>query len=328
MGLMIEGQWTSDDRPRFEDPERFAWAGAHMRGSLGSQQFPAQARRYHLYIAETCPWAHRTWLTRVLKGLERIVPMSRCLPLPNAEGWVFAQDEERYRDRVAGRAALHELYTQTEPRYTGRVTVPVLFDTRSRRIVNNESSEIIRMFDEVFDADGANRRKLVPPALRAEIERVNARVFAGLNRGVYQAGFARNAKDHAAAVELVFATLAWMNERLAARRYLAGDRLTEADVRAFPSLVRFDAAYYSVFGCDRAPLTAFEHVWAYTRDIYQHPGVADTVLPLERYRAAYASIPFSISFGKALPALPALDFGAAHDRATRFAAGALDMDMA
>lgn len=316
MGWMVQGVWHSDDRRRFDENGRYiAWDTSSVRHWVGEPDFPAVTGRYHLYVMELCPWAHRAWLTRSLKRLEGVVPISFCVPEMTEEGWVFDRTRARYRDRVGDRSALHEVYTEGAPGYSGRVTVPMLLDTWTRRMVNNESADIIRMFDGAFDGLAEPTPKLVPEALLDEITAINERIDAGLSMGVYKAAFATDPHAHAAAVDQVFSTLAWMDDRLAGQRYLAGDQITEADVRAFPTLVRFDAAYHSVCACDRARIVDYEHLWAYTRDLYQHPEFAETVCEPEAYRRGYASIPFALRYGKPLPPVPEIDFSRPHHRA-------------
>lgn len=298
----------------------FVRSASTLRRWIGRDpELPATPGRYHLFIMEGCPWAHRTWLTRRLKGLEPVLPMSRCRPMPAEQGWCF-EPTGRYEDRLYGSAYLHEVYSRTSPGFTGRITVPLLVDVETGRAVNNESADIVRMLDAAFESDAP---RLCPPELEAEIDAVNARVYAGLNDGVYAAGFAQSEEAHHAAVHRVFDTLAWMDARLGERRFLCGEALTEADVRAFPTLVRFDAAYVTAFGCSLGRLTDYPNVWAYARDLYQHPGFAETVLPLELYQRGYHSIPIAVGHRTIVPPLPPIDFEAPHGRGDRFATPAV-----
>jgi putative glutathione S-transferase len=250
---------------------------------------------------------------RGLKGLEQAVGLSRVARI-GPESWVFDPSNPRYRDDLHGRTALHELYSLGAPRYSGRVTVPVLWDKQTDTIVSNESSEIIRMFGTAFDEVTGNPLDLYPEALRAEIDAVNERVYNGLNNGVYRAGFATTQEAYEEAFDEVFATLDWLEERLATRRYLMGAAATEADWRLFPTLVRFDVAYVSAFRCNLRRIVDYQNLWAYTRDLYQQPGLAETVV-LDAYKRGYHSIPLVRHPLGIVPRGPMPpDFGAPHGR--------------
>jgi putative glutathione S-transferase len=320
MGVMIDGVWHVEEPRRTGSDGSFQRPDSPLRswvtpdgapGPSGDGGFEAAAGRYHLYVAEGCPWAHRTWIFRVLKQLEKVVSMSIVAPRRSEMGWVFDPAEPRYRDLLHGREALHELYSLGAPGYTGRVTVPVLWDKKSERIVSNESSEIIRMLGSAFDALTGNRDHYYPDALRGEIDAWNERIYPGLNNGVYRAGFAGSQEAYEAAVDDVFATLDAMEERLGGQRYLVGPRPSEADWRAFPTLVRFDVAYVSAFRCNLRRLVDYPNLWGYTRDLLDTPGVRETVFP-ELYKRGYHAIRGADAI---VPKGPLIDWKAPHDRA-------------
>ncbi|HEX9395577.1 MAG TPA: glutathione S-transferase family protein [Burkholderiales bacterium] len=269
MGVMVEGVWRDVPRDLSATGGAFVRAESRFRGQVSAPQ----AGRYHLYVSRACPWAHRTLVVRALKGLEKAVPVFYADPYMAENGWEFAAAKN-----PAGIRYLHQLYGMAQPGYSGRVTVPVLWDSRERKIINNESAEIIRMLNRAFDAFA--RRKLAdlyPEELRAEIDRVNERVYRTLNNGVYRAGFATAQDKYDQAVTELFATLDWLERRLSRRRWLCGARFTEADVRLFTTLVRFDAVYYSHFKCNLQRIADYRNLWRYTKRIYALPGVARTV---------------------------------------------------
>jgi putative glutathione S-transferase len=321
MGLMIEGVW------HIEEPDDIRADGRYRRGATtfrhwvtadgsagpsGEGGFAAEAGRYHLYVAINCPWAHRTWIMRRLKGLEDVVGLSLVVPTRTDEGWVF-EPEGRFADRLLGTAALHEIYTLARPDYTGRVTVPVLFDRERRTIVNNESAEIIRMLNGAFQALAKDRTDFHPAELGAEIDAIDDRIYRTLNNGVYRAGFARTQEAYEEAFDEVFATLDWLEERLGGHRYLLGDRLTEADIRLFPTLIRFDVAYHGAFKCNLKRLIDYPNLWAYTRELYQWPGIAETV-DLEVYKRGYYSRSALRNPLGTVPKGPLIDLGEPHGR--------------
>jgi putative glutathione S-transferase len=282
-------------------------------GPSGQAGFALEPGRYHLFIMEGCPWAHRTWLFHALMGLERAVSLSRTTPRLDPErGWLFDPDSELHRDPIANAASLREHYEASDPDFKGRVTVPVLWDKQRGVIVNNESSEIIRMFDDTFRPLAKRWLDAYPEDLREEIDALNARIYSNLNNGVYRAGFAGSQEAYEAAVADVFDTLDFLESRLATRRYLCGNRITEADWRLFPTLVRFDMAYVSAFLCNLRRLVDYPHLWAYTRDLYQQPFVAGTVR-LEQYKN-YHGIPIAVGHTKVVPKGPLLDFYEPHGR--------------
>ncbi len=323
MGALVEGIWQ--DQPHNIVGGRFlrresqfrSWVAADgAPGPSGEGGFRAAPGRYHLYVSLSCPWAHRTFLFRKLKGLEGIVSASVSNWDNLAEGWTFAPGPGVIPDTVNGARYLHEVYTKAQPIYTGRVTVPVLWDRERKTIVNNESSEIIRMFNSAFDGVGAAPGDYYPVELRPEIDAVNKRVYETLNNGVYRCGFATAQEAYDEAVVPLFETLDWMEERLAKRRYLCGDRLTEADWRAFTTLARFDPVYYSHFKCNLRRLTDYPNLWAYTRDLYQHPGVAETV-DFDHIKRHYYGSQRRVNPTGIVPRGPILDFRAPHGRDRR-----------
>ena len=315
MGMLVSGKWT-DQRPaavagRFVRPEsqfrRFVTAD-------GPSGFRAEPARYHLYVSYNCPWAHRTIIFRRLKGLEQIISMSVSLPGMREQGWTF---DDSYpgstRDAVNGFRYLHQAYCAAKPDYTGTVTVPALWDRKTRTIVNNESPEIIRMMNSAFDGVGANRNDFYPKPLREEIDRINDFVYTHVNNGVYRTGFATTQDAYDEAVEHLFVGLDSLEQRLGGQRYLAGDVITEADWRLFVTLVRFDAVYYSLFKCCIRPLASYHNLQNYLRDLNQVPGVAETV-KLDHIVSGYYAITHVNPSG-IVPRIPRLDFAAPHDRA-------------
>ena len=265
--------------------------------------------RYHLYVAAACPWCHRTMIVRELMGLGEAVGISYLDPIRDARGWAFTGG--RFVDEVEGMSFLAEAYLRSKGGFDGRVTAPVLWDREAGRIVNNESSEIIRMFETgVFGGAGP---ELYPPALAAEIDAVNERVYETLNNGVYRCGFARTQSAYEAAFVPLFETLDWLEGLLGERRYLLGDRLTEADWRLFPTLVRFDAVYHGHFKCNLRRLVDYPNLWGYTRELHQLPGIAATVALDEIKRHYYVTHP-QINPSRIVPLGPAIDFDAPHGR--------------
>ena len=282
-------------------------------GPSGEGGFAAEPGRYHLYVSYACPWAHRTLIVRALKGLESVVPVSVVHPLMPPESWVFGDYPGATPDRVHGFQTLRQLYAHAAPGFAGLVTVPVLYDTRRQVIVNNESSEIIRMLNGAFDAWGRRELDLYPEPLRAELDAVNALVYEHVNNGVYRAGFASTQVAYEAAYDRLFETLDDLEQRLGRQRYLVGDRITEADWRLFTTLVRFDAVYYGHFKCNRRRLIDYPSLWAYTRALYQVPGVAETVR-MDHIKLHYYGSHRGINPTGIVPKGPDLDFGAPHGR--------------
>jgi len=322
MGLLVQGRWVDQWYDAAETKGRFVRKDSAFRnwvtpdgsaGPSGGAGFTAEPGRYHLYVSLACPWAHRTLIFRALKGLEDAVGVSGVHWFMGEEGWTFAPGPGVVPDGVNGARALYEIYRLADPDYTGRVTVPVLWDKERRTIVNNESSEIIRMLNSAFDALGARGGDFYPQALRPEIDRVNARVYDAVNNGVYKAGFATTQAAYEDAVEPLFAALDELEQRLSARRYLVGSAPTEADWRLFTTLVRFDPVYHGHFKCSRRRLADYPNLWAYTRDLYQTPGVRGTV-DMEHIRRHYYESHASINPSRIVPVMPAIDFEAPHGR--------------
>lgn len=324
MGLLIDGVWheqesesaRTDQGGRFERPETAFrnWVTPDGRpGPTGHDGFAASARRYHLYVSLACPWAHRALIMRALKGLEQIVPVSVTHWLMGDQGWTFAQGEGVVPDPLFNSRYLHELYTRADPHYSGRASVPVLWDRHTQTIVNNESSEIMRMFNAAFDSAGAKPGDFCPRARRAEIDELNARIYDTLNNGVYKAGFATTQAAYEEAVLPLFETLDWLENRLSQSRFLVGDSLTEADIRLFTTLVRFDSVYYGHFKCNVRRIVDYRNLWAYTRDIYQWPGIAATVNFMHIKRHYYMSHR-RINPSGIVPVGPTLDFDTPAER--------------
>jgi putative glutathione S-transferase len=280
-------------------------------GPSGAGGFPAERGRYHLYVSLACPWAHRTVVFRKLKKLEDVIGMSTVEPVMGDRGWQFGPDGGD--DTVNGTKTLGEIYLLTDPRYTGRSSVPLLWDMQTRTIVNNESSEIIRIFNSAFDALTNERTDYYPAELRGEIDAINQIVFANINNGVYRTGFASTQEAYEEAFRDVFAALDRIEELLSRQRYLVGDRITEADWRLFTTILRFDAVYYSHFKCNLRRIADYPNVSNYLRELYQVPGVAETVSMDHIKRHYYASMLFINPTG-IVPLGPVLDFEAPHDR--------------
>lgn len=286
MGLLVDGKWqdkwydTTSTGGRFvrKDAAFRNWVTADgARGPSGAGGFEAEAGRYHLYVSLACPWAHRTLIMRALKGLESMIDVSVVNWLMLENGWTFADGPGVVPDTVNGARFLHQVYTAADPRYTGRVTVPILWDKQRGTIVNNESSEIIRMLNSAFDGIGAKPGDYYPHELRDEIDTLNARIYDTVNNGVYKAGFATTQAAYEEAVMPLFDTLDFLEERLGTRRYLTGERFTEADIRLFTTLVRFDAVYVGHFKCNLRRIADYPNLSRFAREIYRMPGVADTV---------------------------------------------------
>ena len=323
MGQLVDGEWhdtwydTSKTGGKFErSTAGFRnWVTADgSAGPSGEGGFKAESGRYHLYVSLACPWAHRTLIFRALKGLADHIGISIVHPEMLSDGWTFATDfPGATGDRLFGLPFLRDIYTRTDPKVSGRVTVPILYDTQRGTIVSNESSEIIRMFNSAFDGLTGNTDDYWLEALRDRIEDVNARIYDTVNNGVYKAGFATTQAAYEAGVYPLFETLDWLEERLSQNRYLLGDRLTEADWRLFPTLVRFDSVYHLHFKCNRKRIVDYPNLWAYTRELYQVPGVAETV-NLDHIVRHYHYSHDTINPHRIIPINPILDFDAPHGR--------------
>ncbi len=323
MGQLVDGKWHDTWYDTSKTGGAFKRSTAGFRnwvtpdGSAapsGSGGFKAESGRYHLYVSLACPWAHRTLIFRALKGLTDHIDISVVHPDMLTDGWTFASDYPGATgDRLFGLPFLRDIYTRTDPKVSGRVTVPILYDTQRETIVSNESSEIIRMFNGAFDDITGNRDDYWPEALRDDIETVNERVYDTVNNGVYKAGFATTQAAYDAAVVPLFETLDWLEDHLNTNRYLMGDRLTEADWRLFPTLVRFDSVYHLHFKCNRKRIVDYPNLWAYTRELYQVPGVAGTV-NLDHIVRHYHYSHETINPYRIIPINPVLDFLAPHRR--------------
>ncbi len=320
MGVLINGVWKPEGFPT-DETGAFRRPPTTFHGQItaeGETGFKAEPGRYHLYVSLACPWAHRTLIFRALKRLEDVISLSIVDPFMGEDGWTFSDGPGCIPDFVNGAKYLRDIYLKADPNYTGRVTVPVLWDKTRETIVNNESSEIIRMFNRAFDAWGDASVDFYPEELRAEIDAINARIYETVNNGVYRAGFATRQEPYEAAVEALFETLDWLEDRLAAQRYLCGDRLTEADWRLFTTLVRFDPVYVGHFKCNLRRLVDYPNLWAYTRELYQVPGVAETV-NMAHIKGHYYGSHRSLNPSGIVPKGPIVDFAAPHDR-DRFSA--------
>jgi len=275
MGKLVDGDWVAKPVRGHDDQGFDGWVG--NSDDRGDAEFPAEAGRYHLYISRACPWAHRAALTRRLNGLEEVISMDIVDPVRRDDGWEFTPSKQHCTpDSVNGVSYLREVYTEADPSYTGRVTVPVLYDTETETIVNNESADIARMLDGAFDEFTTRDVDLYPANKRAEIDAIADSIHESINLGVYKAGFADTQSEYETAVRDLFVALEQWDDVLGERRYLAGDELTLADVFLFPTLYRFDSVYYTHFKCNVRRLTDFENLWPYARDVYQRSGVART----------------------------------------------------
>ncbi|SNB57607.1 putative glutathione S-transferase [Marinobacter sp. es.042] len=324
MGLLIDGKWhdkwydTDKTGGKFErEAARFRnWVTADgSPGPDGEGGFKAESGRYHLYVSMACPWAHRTLIFRKLKGLEKHISVSVVHPDMVENGWEFRPDSEQHRDHLHGFRFMHQVYTKAAPEYSGRVTVPTLWDKKKETIASNESAEIIRMFNSAFDGlEGVSADlDLYPGELQEELDTVNARIYDTVNNGVYKAGFATAQDRYEEAYNALFDSLDWLEERLSSQRYLVGGRLTEADWRLFTTLIRFDAVYYSHFKCNRQRISDFPALSAYVRDLYQVPGVAETV-DIDQIKRHYYVSQRTINPTQIVPLGPELDFGSPHGR--------------
>jgi glutathionyl-hydroquinone reductase len=321
LGLLERGAWRQDDPARVKDG-RFIRPPTTFRnfvtadgspGPTGEGGFSAAAGRYHLYVSLACPWAHRTLIFRKLKKLEGVISVSVVEPLLGKMGWEFGTGPGATLDAVNGKSLLSEVYLLANPRYSGRVTVPVLWDKERDTIVNNESSEIIRMLNSAFDAFTDVSTDYYPVELRAEINEINDVVYTTVNNGVYRAGFATTQVAYEEAARALFGTLDGLEQRLSGQRYLVGRQITEADWRLFTTLIRFDAVYYSHFKCNLRRIIDYPNLWNYLRELYQVPGVADTV-SLDHIKRHYYGSHRSINPTGIVPIGPLLDFTQPHDR--------------
>lgn len=325
MGHLVNGEWSSEwyDTSKTggafkRDTSRFRnWVTADgSAGPSGEGGFKAEAGRYHLYVSHACPWAHRTLIFRAIKGLEGLIDVSVVHPDMLGDGWTFATDfDGATGDRLHGAQFLREVYLRADPKISGRVTVPILWDKQRNTIVSNESSEIIRMFNSAFDHLTGNTDDYYPEALRERIDALNDRIYDEVNNGVYKSGFATTQDAYDAAVVPLFDALDWLEGHLSTHRYLAGDALTEADWRLFTTLVRFDLVYHLHFKCNRRRIVDYPNLWGFVRELYQRPHVAGTV-HFDHIVRHYHYSHDTINPNRILPINPVLDFNAPHGRDT------------
>jgi putative glutathione S-transferase len=323
MGMLVEGKWvdrwydTKASNGKFvrQDAKWRDWVTADGKPAEGrTRGFRAEPGRYHLYVSLACPWAHRTLIFRKLKKLEDIISVSIVHHYMGKDGWTFLTEDGATGDTLYGLDFLHQIYTKADPTYSGRVSVPVLWDKQEETIVSNESSEIIRMLNSAFDAWGDASLDFYPEPLRGEIDRTNALVYPAINNGVYRAGFATTQEAYEEAFRELFAALDQLERRLSGQRYLVGDRITEADWRLFTTLARFDPVYVGHFKCNLRRIADYPNLSNYLRDLYQVPGISGTV-NLHHIKAHYYGSHTTINPTRIVPAGPAIDYAAPHNRA-------------
>ncbi len=311
MGVMVDGVWDPAARSLPSQAGAFVRQPTSFRGTIApGTGHPPEPGRYHLIVSLACPWAHRTLIMRALKRLEGLIGVSVTHWLMAEDGWTFAPGPGVMAAPVPGIAAVHELYRLADPRYTGRATVPLLWDAANDAIVNNESAEILRILNTAFDGIGADRADYYPQPLRGDIDAVNARVYETLNNGVYRAGFATTQQAYDVAVHPLFATLDWLEDRLAGRDFLVGNQLTEADIRLFTTLVRFDAVYHGHFKCNLRRLIDYPRLAAFARRLYETPGIAATC-DFDHIRRHYYESHRHLNPNGIVPVGPARDFRSA-----------------
>lgn len=322
MGMLVDGKWTDQWYDTKSSGGRFVRSESQFRnwitadgsaGPSGSSGFEAEAGRYHLYISLACPWAHRTLIFRKLKKLENLISLSIVDYEMGSNGWKFSDREGAIPDAIHNAGYMYEIYTAADPQYSGRVTVPVLWDKKKNTIVSNESSEIIRMFNSAFDELTGSNADFYPQDLRQEIDTVNDRIYHNVNNGVYKSGFATTQQAYEEAFNALFEVLEELEERLSQHRYLAGDRLTEADWRLFTTLIRFDAVYVGHFKCNKKRISDYPNLQNYLLELYQYPGVAETV-DMVHIKEHYYGSHESINPHRVVPLGPDLDFSVSHDR--------------
>ena len=322
MGLLQEGKWvdqwydTKSTNGRFvrKAPQFRNWVTADgAAGPSGKGGFKAEPGRYHLYVSLACPWAHRTLIVRALKGLEKMISVSVVHWYMAENGWTFDVGDGVVPDTVNGAQFLHQVYTKAKPDYSGRVTVPVLWDKQTKTIVSNESPEIIRMFNAAFDEVGAVQGDYYPEHLRSEIDALNDRIYSTVNNGVYRCGFATTQAAYEEAITPLFDTLDWLEDILSRKRYLTGGQITEADWRLFTTLIRFDPVYVGHFKCNIRRIADYPNLSNYLRDLYQQPGIARTV-NMEHIKRHYYESHTSINPSRVVPLGPDIDFSIPHNR--------------
>ncbi|WP_299773497.1 glutathione S-transferase family protein [uncultured Tateyamaria sp.] len=323
MGLLVDGVWHDQWYDTKSSGGKFQRSQAKFRnwitadgsaGPSGADGFSAESSRYHLYVSYACPWAHRALIFRQLKDLTDHISISAVHPDMLSDGWTFQTDDKGATgDTLYGAPFARDIYTKADPKFSGRVTVPILWDKQRETIVSNESSEIIRMFNSAFDGITGNTQDYWPVDLRDAIAPVNDRIYDTLNNGVYKSGFATTQQAYDDAVHPLFGTLDWLEERLSTSRYLMGNQITEADWRLFTTLVRFDPVYHLHFKCNRKRLMDYPNLWAYTRELYQVPGVAETV-NMDHIVRHYHYSHESINPHRIVPINAVVDFAAPHGR--------------
>ena len=327
MGMLVDGKWhdvwydTAKSKGRFVRSEsQFRnWVTADgSPGPTGKGGFRAEPGRYHLYVSRACPWAHRTLIFRKLKGLEDMISISAVNAYMGAEGWTFDEGPGVMPDPINDAKRLYEVYTAADPHYSGRATVPALWDKEHGTIVSNESADIIRMLNSAFDGVGATAHDYYPEELRAEIDELNGYIYPNVNNGVYRAGFATTQEAYEEAATAVFEALDALDERLQTRRFLTGERITEADWRLFTTLVRFDPVYFGHFKCNKRRILDYSSLWGYACDLYQQPGIAETV-DVEFIKRHYYGSHETINPHLIVPIGPDVDYAMPHDR-TRLSA--------
>jgi len=302
MGMLIDGRWEMDDGKWSAKDGKFHRARSQFRCRISDDCFPAAGDRYHLYVSLACPWAHRTLIFRSLKGLKKVIPVTVADPHMLDQGWQFSKPEPLY-----GFVYVHQLYTKADPHYSGRVTVPILWDRHEQSIVCNESAEIIRMFNSKFNRLTASSADYYPAEQREKIDEVNAFVYDNINNGVYKCGFATTQQAYEEAFDNLFAALDQLEARLSRQRYLVGNSITEADIRLFTTLIRFDAVYYGHFKCNRNHIRDMPNLWGYLCDLYQQPGIGETV-DFDHIKQHYYYSHVSINPTRIVPKGPVMDF--------------------
>lgn len=326
MGLLVDGVWQDQWYDTKATAGKFVRGESQFRhwvtpdgspGPTGQGGFKAEHGRYHLYVSLACPWAHRTLIFRQLKGLQEMIDVSIVSPYMHSQGWTFDQDfgasDALIGDKLYGMDFMHQIYTRADASYSGRVTVPVLWDKQQQTIVSNESADIIRMFNSAFDELGATTGDFYPLPLRDEIDGWNNIIYDHVNNGVYKAGFATTQAAYEEAYQALFEHLGKLEAHLASKRYLLGDSVTEADWRLLTTLLRFDAVYVGHFKCNHKRIVDYPNLWGYVRDLYQYPGVAET-LDLAHIKHHYYASHATINPTGVVPIGPEIDFNQPHQR--------------
>lgn len=323
MGMLVDGRWHDVWYDTKASKGRFVRSEAQFRnwvttdgsaGPSGKAGFKAEPDRYHLYVSLACPWAHRTLIYRKIKGLEEMLPLSAVNSYMGKEGWTFEPGPGVIPDSINNAQRIYEVYLAADPNYSGRATVPILWDKKQHTIVSNESAEIIRMFNSAFNDLGAKGPDYCPDELLDEIDAINERVYDTVNNGVYKSGFATTQEAYEEACNALFETLDWLDKRLSTQRYLLGPNITEADWRLFPTLARFDPVYYGHFKCNVRRIVDYPNLPGYLRDLYQQPGVAET-LDVPYCKRHYYGSHETINPHLIVPIGPEIDYSAPHDRA-------------